>query len=107
MFHLLITGPAKHDIQIAYDWWAANRSRDQANRWYQGIQLAIESLSNMPERCALASEAELFEHGIRQLLFGIGRRRTHRILFGIDRETVVIFRVRHTSQDVLSLDDLE
>lgn len=106
MFHLLITGPAKHDIQSAYDWWASNRSREQAIRWYKGIYSAIESLSDMPDRCSLATESELFEHGIRQLLFGVGRRRTHRILFGIDHDVVVVFRVRHTSQDALLLDDL-
>lgn len=105
MFRILIAGPARQDIQNAYDWWAANRSAEQARLWYSRIYSAIDSLSSMPERCSLATESELFEHGIRQLLFGIGRR-THSILFGIDHDTVVIFRVRHTSQDALSRDDL-
>jgi plasmid stabilization system protein ParE len=58
MFHVIVTGPAKQDIQIAYDWWASNRSGEQANRRYNGIYSAIESLSNMPERCSLATESE-------------------------------------------------
>ncbi|MDZ4658204.1 MAG: hypothetical protein SH868_11560 [Bythopirellula sp.] len=41
-----------------------------------------------------------------QLLYGLGRRPTHRILFGIESETVIIFRVRHTSQDALTGEDL-
>ncbi len=106
MPRLLITGPAKQDLQLAHDWWASHHSAEQAARWYLGIQKAIESLQTMPERCSFASERDLLEQGVRQLLYGLGRRPTHRIVFGIDGETVIIFRVRHTSQDVLTSDDL-
>lgn len=106
-FPVIITGPAKDDLQAMYDWWAKNRSTEQATRWYLGIHAAIVSLSNMPERCPLATESELLEQGVRQLLFGLGRHPTHRIVFGIDGQSVIIFRVRHTSQDILTGNDLE
>jgi plasmid stabilization system protein ParE len=106
MFRILITGPAKRDIQAAHDWWVANRSVEQARRWYQGIYVAIDSLRNTPERCSSATEANLLDQGVKQLLFGLGRRPTHRVVFGIDGDTVIVFRVRHTSQDVLTSDDL-
>jgi len=107
MHRVIITGPAKRDIQGAYDWWAENRSAEQAERWYIGIYDAIQSLRNMPERCSPATETDLLAQGIRQLLFGLGRRATHRIVFTIDGNTVVVLRVRHTSQDALSLNDLK
>mgnify|MGYP002082899682 FL=1 len=106
MYRIVITGPASRDIQEAYDWWAENRSRDQATRWYLAIHNSIALLQEHPQRCSLAPEADLQASGVRQFLFGTGRRRTHRIVFGIDGNTVVIFRVRHTSQDALVFDDL-
>jgi plasmid stabilization system protein ParE len=107
MHRLIITGPAKRDIQGAYEWWAENRSAEQAGRWYAGIHDAIKSLLNMPERCSWATETDLLAQGIRQLLFGLGRRATHRIVFTIEANKVVVLRVRHASQDALSLDDLQ
>lgn len=106
MHHVIITGPAKRDIQAAYDWWDENRSDDQAVRWYVGIHKAIYSLQQTPARCSLAPEGDLLEQGIRQLLFGVGRWPTHRIVFVIDSEDVVVLRVRHCSQDVLAFEDL-
>jgi plasmid stabilization system protein ParE len=106
MARVIITGPAKRDTQEAYDWWANNRSVEQAKRWYTGIRVAIRSLRKNPERCAMAIESDLLAEGIRQLNFGIGRRPTHRIVFTIDGDTVVVLRVRHVSQDVLSFDEL-
>jgi plasmid stabilization system protein ParE len=107
MARVFITGPAQRDIKAAYDWWKENRSAEQADRWYAGIHATIKSLGSMPERCSLAPESDLLEQGIRQELFGLGRRATHRIVFAIDSDTVVVLRVRHTSQDALTVDDLE
>ena len=107
MHGLIITGPAKRDIEAAYDWWAENRSGEQAQRWYIGIHAAIEALRSMPERCPLASETDLLTQGVRQQSYGLGRRATHRVVFAIDDSTVVVLRVRHTAQDALSLGELE
>jgi plasmid stabilization system protein ParE len=98
-----ITEPAKADIQEAYDWWSENRSAIQAAEWYERIFEAIATLQNMPERCPHVSEAGLSRAGVRQLLFGIGSRPTHRVIFhfDIDADTVTILRVRHHGQDEL------
>jgi plasmid stabilization system protein ParE len=106
MHRVLITGPAKRDIQAAHNWWAENRSAEQAERWYAGILAEIRSLRDMPERCSMAVESDLLAQGIRQHLFGLGGRATHRIVFAIDGNNVVVLRIRHTSQHSLSLDDL-
>jgi plasmid stabilization system protein ParE len=106
MHRVIITGPAKRDIQADYDWWSENHSAEQAERWYLGIHAAVQSLRDAPERCSGASETDLVDLGVRQLLFGLGRRATHRIVFAIDSDTVVVLRVRHTSQDALSVEAL-
>jgi plasmid stabilization system protein ParE len=106
MYRVIITGPAKRDIRAAFAWWAENRSADQAERWYFGVHAAIQSLRSTPERGSPATETDLLDQGVRQLLFGLGRRATHRILFTIDKNSVVILRVRHSSQDALTFDDL-
>jgi plasmid stabilization system protein ParE len=107
MAHVNLTGPAKRDIQSTFDWWKVNRSAEQADRWYAGIHAAIKSLRNNPQRCSSAAETDLLAQGIRQQLFGLGRRATHRVVFAIDGSTVVVLRVRHTSQDALSWDELQ
>ena len=103
MTQIRITEPAKADIQQAYEWWAKNRSADQAAEWYERIFEAITTLHSMPERCPRVPETGLSCAGVRQLLFGIGSRPTHRIVFHFDTEadTVTILRVRHHGQDEL------
>jgi plasmid stabilization system protein ParE len=106
MFGIIITGPAKRDIQGTYEWWAANRSVEQAERWYISAHAAIRSLGRNPDRCPHALETDFLTQGIRQLNFGLNNRTTHRILFAVEGNTVVILRVRHVSQDSLTSDDL-
>lgn len=103
MAKIEITEPAKADIQEAYDWWSENRSAIQAAEWYERIFEAIATLQNMPERCPNVPEAGLSRVGVRQLLFGIGYRPTHRVVFhfDLDADTVTILRVRHHGQDEL------
>jgi plasmid stabilization system protein ParE len=106
MARVIVTGPASKDIEAAFQWWKANRSTEQAKRWYVHILSAIKSLADSPERCAFAREHDLIPQGLRQLLFGLGRCPTHRVVFAIDEDTVIVFRVRHVSQDSLSHDEL-
>ena len=106
MFRIVITGLAKNDIQYTHDWWAEHHSKANAAMWYQGVYTAIQSLEVMPERCSLAPEQNLAEQALRQLLYGVRSRPTHRIVFLIDGSDVVILAVRHLSQDSLLLDDL-
>jgi plasmid stabilization system protein ParE len=98
-----IAEPAKADIQEALDWWSENRSAIQAAEWYERIFEAITTLESMPERCPRVSESGLSRTEVRQLLFGIGSRPTHRVVFhfDVDADTVTILRVRHHGQDEL------
>lgn len=106
MAKVILSGPAKRDIRAAFEWWKENRSAEQADRWFRGILDAARSLRTNPERCAVAVESDLLPQGIRQLLYGLGARPTHRLVYTIDGSKVVVLRVRHASQDTPGRDDL-
>jgi plasmid stabilization system protein ParE len=83
-------------------------SPKQASVWYLGLLESIESLSQMPNRCALARENENFSLEIRQLLYGRGRN-LYRVLFTIvDGDvvsTVRILHIRHGLQKTIGEED--
>lgn len=106
MFKVKITDTATADIDEAFVWWAENRSKEQAKRWYSEVNLAIGSLKRMPERCPAVPETKLSIAGVKELYFGIGKHPTHRIVFVIDSDHVVILRIRHHGQDSLDPNDL-
>lgn len=74
---------------------------ERAQAWYEGLLSAIDSLTTMPKRCALARENEFFSQEIRQLVYGRGRN-ADRIVFTIlpgDEVSIVrVLRIRHASQ---------
>jgi hypothetical protein len=61
----------------------------------------------MPERCPAAPEQDLLPEGLRQLHYGLSRRPTHRIVFSIENNLVIVLRVRHAFQDSLTAEDIE
>ena len=73
--------------------WIRQFSPDAAKRFIEGFEKAIESLQQSHLRCPLAPENDVFYEEIRQLLYG-----KYRILITIDKETVYVLHVRHSSQ---------
>ncbi len=98
-----ISSVAEAEADTAFLRLSQSTSPAQASKWYSGLLKAIESLSLMPKRCALARENEHFSQEIRQLLYGRGRN-LYRILFTLleteEASTVRILHVRHSSQQV-------
>lgn len=103
---VVTTERAAQEIENAAAWWARERSIEQADRWYQGIRLAIASLADSPERWALADENGSFRYELRELHYGLGSHPTHRVLFTILKETVVVLTVRHAAQRPIDPSDL-
>ena len=95
-YQIEITAGAHDDAETAYA-WLAERSREQADRWYQGLFQQIDSLEKLPLRCPLASESDKLPEEVRVLLYGKGRQR-YRILFTIRGDTVVVLYMRHVSR---------
>ena len=88
------------------EWWARNRSVEEAERWYDGFIAAIESLSENPRRCPLARENDEVAHELRELHYGLGGHPTHRAIFIIRPDMILIVAIRHVSQADLTEDDL-
>src|SRR5581483_3377002 len=101
-FRVVITEQAEREMQAAFNWWAEHRSKRQADRWYAGLAKAIADLWENPAKHGKSRETARFAHEIRDLLFGLGRRPTHRVVFTIRGEEVLVLTVRHTAQQDLS-----
>jgi plasmid stabilization system protein ParE len=101
-----LTDRALLEMEAAHDWWAENRSPLQAAKWYNAFADAIESLESHSERCPLSPENGLFPFEIRDYRFGVGRRKTHRAVFTIRPDMVLIVAVKHLAQQYLSPGDI-
>ncbi|HTQ39459.1 MAG TPA: type II toxin-antitoxin system RelE/ParE family toxin [Pirellulales bacterium] len=95
-----MTSRAKLQLVDAARWWATHRSAEQAARWLDGFEQSLAQLSNDPERHPLARENDLYDlpYTVRQLLYGIGARATHRAVFEIREDTVYVIAIRHLAQ---------
>jgi plasmid stabilization system protein ParE len=91
---------AKAEIEENYTWWIANRSREQADRWIVDIHRRISTIGADPLRYPVIRESVCFPFELREMLFSIGRRPTHRVVFRINGMVVEIFHVKHVSQEL-------
>ena len=92
-----ISERARADADEAYA-WIAQRSLEQAERWYQGLFEQIETLTSHPLLCPVAAEDDKFPEEIREMLYG-KRHNKYRIVFTIRDDTVVVLYVRHVARD--------
>src|SRR4051812_14350796 len=97
-YSLGLSNRAYDELDAAYQWWSNNRSSNQAAKWYNACAGAIESLTVNPKSCPLSRENNLFPYEIRDKTFGIGRRRTHRLVFKIRGNMVFVIAIRHLAQ---------
>jgi hypothetical protein len=87
-------------------WWSKNRSAGQAFRWLDGFELALASLADRADRCSLARESGDFDVPIRELRYGVRGRPTHRAVFEIRGDEVIVHCIRHLAQRDLTPEDL-
>ena len=59
----------------------------------------------MPTRFGMAPEAASLDLPIRHLLYGVANKLTHRVLYTIEDNDVIIYRVLHFNQNVLDDED--
>lgn len=105
-FDVVLTKRAHREFKAAAAWMKANRTQSVASRWLREFALAIESLKQNPQRCARAREKDSFPIELRALHFGLGRRKSHRAVFAIRPDRVIIYSIRHVAQRDLTPDDL-
>jgi plasmid stabilization system protein ParE len=105
-YTVVTTERAAREIEDAAAWWTRERSLDQAQRWYEGIRTTIAGLATSPERYPIVAEREHLPYEVRELHYGLGSKPTHRVIFTIVRETVLVLTVRHTARRPLQPKDL-
>jgi plasmid stabilization system protein ParE len=93
-FRVELTAQAEHDLDLILEWLAAQGAGETGSRWFLRLRERLDSLSELPHRCALAPENREFPFEVRQLLFG---REPHqyRVLFTTKDDAVVILHIRH------------
>lgn len=107
VYRVIITRRAERDLQSAARWWATERSADQAKRWLAGIEKKLQALTKSPMRFPLAAENGQFPFELRELHYGIGKQPTHRAVFTVADELVLVLAVRHGAQDWLQSEDIQ
>lgn len=102
---VVVTARAKKELYEAALWWATNRSTEQAIRWLEGFEAAIKSLALGAEQTPLLSEGSISSRELRQLNYGLRRRKTHRAVFEIRDDKVFVHTIRHLAQDAITEGD--
>lgn len=103
---VLLAEPAFEDLRRNARWWAEHRSPEQALRWYEGFLAELESLAGHPEHYPLARENVKLPYELRELHYGLGPHPTHRAVFTVRPDAVLVLRIRHAAQADLTPDDL-
>jgi len=103
-YKVLITSKTKLQLVACARWWSEHHDADQAFRWLEGVEEAIDSLGDNPGQYVLARENDLYElpFPVRQMPFGLGKNPTHRAVYEVRGDTVFVVAVRHLAQDDLS-----
>ena len=105
-FEVALTSKAQSQLQKSYEWYVEH-APEYAADWYNGFLDVLSSLESNPERCGLARESDRFSIPLHDILYGVGRKKTHRAVFAIRPGKVVVYSIRHTSQQDLNLDGPE
>ena len=94
---VFLTAKAEEQLHAAADWYAAQNA-DVADDWFNGIVAAINGLGTDAERFGLARENDAMIFELRERRYGLGKRITHRVLFAIRTDKIVIHQIRHVAQ---------
>jgi plasmid stabilization system protein ParE len=105
-YRVTILPRAKIQLLDQASWWSEHRSTEQAFRWLHGFEAALASLADRADRCGLARERAAFAASIRELHYGLRGKATHRAVFEIRGDEVIVFSIRHLAQRDLTPDDM-
>jgi len=98
-FLVNISQRATLDLEFLFRKIDANNSTAAA-KWFNGLEQAIQSLSNLPLRCPAAPERRKNGQPLRHLLYG-NRPNLYRVIFAINKRTrtITVLTVRHGAMD--------
>ena len=104
-FRVSLSSRAELQLYTNAIWWAENRSTEQAVRWLDGFQRELRSLTDDPSQWPPAPESEVLPFAARQMPYGSARRKTHRAIFEVRGDEVIVHAIRHLAQEALSAED--
>jgi plasmid stabilization system protein ParE len=105
-YRIVLSEQASCELDAAADWWAEHRNREQARRWYAGFSDKLWTLCQHPDRLSLADENDDFPYTIRELHYGLSSRPTHRAVFTVVGDNVLVLTVRHAAQGRITPEDI-
>ncbi len=93
-YHVELSSRAEFDLASTYTEINAEHS-DASYRWYNGLEVAVMSLTTLPNRGIRTRE----DRRLRQLLYG-NKPHIYRVIYSINQSsrTVVILHIRHGAQ---------
>ncbi len=105
-YRVELTTRASRDLAHLYERIKADDS-ERANRWFNTLERAIDSLGNFPRRCPVAPEARRAKRILRQLLHG-RKPHVYRVIYEVDepRKTVHVLTIRHGAMEPAQPDEL-
>ena len=106
-YRVTILPRAKRQMLEQALWWSEKRSAEQAFNWLEGFEQALASLGHDPERCSVARERNAFDFILRELHYGLRNKATHRAVFEVRGDEVIVYSVRHLAQRELTPVDIE
>ena len=100
-YHVELDPRAVEDIDNVLD-WLAQEAPHKLGEWFEALEVEIQSLETMPQRCPLAPEHRRWESELelRQLLFD-RYPSVYRIIFTIKGTVVRVLQVRHGARRYL------
>jgi plasmid stabilization system protein ParE len=101
---VFLTAKAERQLHEAADWYA-ERNAHVADAWFKGIVMAIEQLATVAERFALARENDAMSFELRERRYGLGKQITHRVLYVIRPDKIVVHQIRHVAQRDITEDE--
>ena len=88
-------------VDAEYAWRERHRSPENADRWYDAVNAAVDELADpaaFPTGYALCHEADELGKPLRQKMFGVGKSKSHRLIFRVTPAAVEVVAVRGFGQ---------
>jgi plasmid stabilization system protein ParE len=96
-YRVKVTARAAQDLDSIYQFIQAEQSQ-QAAKWFNGLNEALQSLSFLPHRAPTIRE----DSALRHLLYG-SKPNVYRVIYSVDdtKRTVTILTIRHGARSKL------
>jgi len=100
-FRVEYSSQGEADLDSILEWLISRHAGEAGLRWFEGLEKAVASLSEMSQRCPLAPENRSFPFEVRHLLYG-RRPHVYRVIFRVIDDVVYILHVWHGRREHLT-----